>query len=86
MDTNNASSASEAALAVSKVKRKQIFKKTKAKDYKKKIEELRLASKKLKKRNIDQKAEKRRIAHEIKELKKFIKKSSDKVDEESDSE
>ncbi len=51
---------SEAALSVGK--KKQIFKKEKAKHIKAKIQELKKQSKKLKKKKLDQKAQKKQIA------------------------
>ena len=66
---------SEAALSVGK--KKQIFKKEKAKSIKNRIQELKQQSKKLKKKNIEQKAEKKRIAKEIKTLKASLKASEE---------
>ena len=54
---------------LSKAKRKQIFKKDKARDIKSQIAALRAESKKLKKKDLSQKAEKKRIAKQIKSLK-----------------
>ena len=61
-------------------KRKQIFKKHKAKDVKAQIAELMQQSKKLKKKDLDQKAQKRKIAKQIKELKASIKRCGESQD------
>ena len=63
--------ASDAALSVGK--KKQIFKKEKAKTIKNRIQELKMQSKKLKKKKLDQKAEKKKIAKEIHRLKASLK-------------
>ena len=56
-------------LGLNAVKRKQIFKKDKAKALKAMIQDLKVQSKKLKKRDLIQKAEKKKIAKQIKMLK-----------------
>ena len=61
----------EVALTIGK--KKQMFKKGKAKEIKAKIQELKLRSLKLKKKNLEQKAEKKKIAKEIHRLKASLK-------------
>lgn len=72
-DTHALAKLAEKGLSVAK--RKQIFKKHKAKDLKAQIAELRVKSQKLNKKDTKQKAEKGKIAKQIKELKKSIKRS-----------
>lgn len=73
----------EQALTVGK--KKQIFKKEKAKGIKAKIQELKIRSLKLKKKNLEQKAEKKKIAKEIHRLKACLKKGEvDQEDEAAD--
>ena len=62
---------------LTKAQRKQIFKKSKAKEIKAQIAELKLQSKKLKKSNSSQKSEKKKIAKLIKELKAQVKRSGE---------
>lgn len=62
---------------LSKAQRKQIFKKSRAKEIKGQIAELKLQSKKLKKSNSAQKSEKKKIAKLIKELKAQVKRSGE---------
>lgn len=69
---------------LSVAKRKQIFKKHKAKDIKAQIAALRIQSQKLNKKDGKQKAEKGRIAKQIKELKARIQRSGVDPDEDSD--
>lgn len=54
-------------------KKKQIFKKGRAKEIKAKIKELKVQSLKLKKKNLEQKSQKKKIAKEIHRLKASLK-------------
>jgi hypothetical protein len=73
--TEDPSKHSSDALSVGK--KKQLFKKEKAKHIKQKIQELKQQTKKLKKKKLDQKAEKKKISKEIKRLKKSLKESKE---------
>lgn len=70
---------------LTKAQRKQIFKKSKAKEVKAQIAELKLQSKKLKKSNSVQKSEKKKIAKLIKELKAQVKRSGESCTANGDS-
>ena len=71
---------------LSRAKRKQVFKKSRSKEIKAQIAELRLQSKKLKKKDIAQKEEKGKIAKQIKALKAMIRKSGENESSGSESE
>lgn len=75
---------SENTQNLSIAKKKQIFKKSKAKVVKAKITELKQRSLKLKKKNLDQKAEKKKIAKEIHRLKASLKASSEVVEKDDE--
>jgi hypothetical protein len=70
---------------LTKVKRKTLFKKHKAREVQAQIAELRMQSKKLKKKNAADKAEKKKISKQIKELKSLIRRAGEDVSSGSDS-